>query len=245
MSPRLAAIAARPRLSLTATVLAAAAGMVLLVGEDRALAGELGCGDTITADTTLSSDLLDCPNNGIVIGADDITLNLNGHRIEGDGTEFAGCVKGEFCDVGVVSNGHDDVTVRNGSVRRFALGVFLGRARHNRVLGITASRHVFFGLFVFKSARSVIRGNSLRRNIAPEGDGMGLFESRRVRIVNNEVRRNPGPGIHVEGSSNNLIKGNLFARNGPGLLMDGDRNEVRQTASSATAASSFSPATAT
>jgi hypothetical protein len=39
----------------------------------------VGCGDTITTDTTLESDLVNCPNNGIVIGADNITLDLNGH----------------------------------------------------------------------------------------------------------------------------------------------------------------------
>jgi hypothetical protein len=41
----------------------------------------VSCGDVITADTTLDSNLVDCPSNGIVIGADDITLDLNGHRI--------------------------------------------------------------------------------------------------------------------------------------------------------------------
>jgi parallel beta-helix repeat protein len=228
MPRKLNAVAARSMLGLFSTVLAGAVGMVLLFGGDRALAGDLDCGDTITADATLGSDLVDCPNNGIVIGADDITLDLNGHRIDGDGTEFAGCGKGEFCDVGVVNDGHDGVTVRDGSVREFAFGVFLGRARHNRVIAISSSRHIFFGLFVAESARSVIRASSLRRNIAPEGDGMGLFGSRHVRIVNNKIRRNPGPGIHVEDSADNLIKGNVFSRNGPGLLIEGDRNQVRR-----------------
>ena len=45
----------------------------------------LECGDTITADTTLDRDLTNCPSNGIIIGADDITLDLNGHTISGDG----------------------------------------------------------------------------------------------------------------------------------------------------------------
>ena len=229
MSPRHGAVSTRSTLSLICAVLAGAAGMVLLIGGGHAQAGgDLECGDTITADTTLASDLVNCPNNGIVIGADDITLDLNGHRIEGDGTEFAGCGKGDdFCDVGVANDGHDGVAVKDGSVRRFAVGVFLGRARHNRVLTITSSRHTFFGIFVVESARSVVRGSSLRRNIAPEGDGMGLFGSNHFRIVNNEIRRNPGPGIHVEDSNGNVITRNVFSRNGPGILMQGDRNQVR------------------
>lgn len=39
-----------------------------------------GCGDTITVDTTLTRNLVDCPNNGLVIGAAGITLDLKRAR---------------------------------------------------------------------------------------------------------------------------------------------------------------------
>ena len=55
----------------------------------------MNCGDEITADTTLDSDLIDCPNNGIVIGADGVTLDLNGHTIDGDGEPFEPCPEDE------------------------------------------------------------------------------------------------------------------------------------------------------
>jgi parallel beta-helix repeat protein len=97
------------------------------------------------------------------------------------------------------------------------------------VVDISSSRHDFFGLVVSKAARTVVRDSSLSRNIAPEGDGIGVFASRHVRIVDNEIRNNPGPGIHVASHSTaNLIKGNLFSRNGPGILIESRRNEVRR-----------------
>ena len=55
-------------------------GCCLAFGAGPAAASQVSCGDTITADTTLDSDLVNCPNNGIVIGADDITLDLDGQR---------------------------------------------------------------------------------------------------------------------------------------------------------------------
>jgi hypothetical protein len=70
---------------LTAVVVGA---FVFAVGP--ASANHVSCGDTIVADTTLDSDLVNCPNNGVVVGAEDITLDLNGHRIDGDGTPAAG-----------------------------------------------------------------------------------------------------------------------------------------------------------
>jgi hypothetical protein len=93
-----------------------------------------------------------------VIGADGVTLDLNGHTVDGDGTEAAGCdLKQELCDCGVANEGHDGVTVRDGSVREFGIGVLVGGARKNRVLDISSSRHVFFGAVVGGSSRSVIR----------------------------------------------------------------------------------------
>jgi parallel beta-helix repeat protein len=199
-----------------------------IIGGSPAFASHVTCGATITVDTTLDSDLVNCPNNGIVIGADNITLNLNGHTVAGNGEPVEPCPENEFCDVGLLNDGHDGITVRNGSVREFSLGVFVLRARHNRVLGVSSSRNVFFGFVVVESARSLVRDSSGSRNLAPDGDGLGLFGSHGVRIVDNSFRHNP-LGIHVEDSTNNVIRGNLISRNsGQGIKVEADRNQVRR-----------------
>ena len=209
----------------------ALAGVLTTLGAGQAVAQgpvDVSCGQTITADTTLAGDLLNCANNGIVIGADDITLDLNGHTVAGDGEPVKKCPKNEFCDVGVLNDGHDRVTVRQGSVREFGSGVFVGRARRNHVLGISTSENSFFGIVVAESARSVVRDSSGDDSPAPDGDGMGVFGSHRIRILHNSFRRNAQLGIHVVDSTNNLIEGNLISRNSDfGILMEADRNQVR------------------
>ena len=100
-------------------IVALAVTGLITFGPGQASAGHVSCGDTITVDTTLDSDLVDCPNNGIVIGADNITLDLNGHLVDGDDTPVVGC---PFCDLGLFNEGHDGVTVRDGSVND---GVYL------------------------------------------------------------------------------------------------------------------------
>ena len=60
------------------------AGVVALSGAEAA--SNVSCGDTITTDTTLDHNLVNCPNNGIIIGANNITLDLNYHTIDSDGT---------------------------------------------------------------------------------------------------------------------------------------------------------------
>jgi parallel beta-helix repeat protein len=201
----------------------------MAVGGGPALATHLSCGDTITADTTLDADLVDCPNHGIVIGADDITLDLNGHLIDGDGAPAVGCrPRREICDIGVFNEGHDGVTVRDGATRQFATGVFVVKTRHNRLLGISSSENEFFGFVLADTSLSVVRDSAGNDNPAPDGDGIGVFGSQHLRIVNNSFRRN-SLGMHIEDSSDVLIRGNVFARNpGPAILMQGDRNHVRR-----------------
>jgi parallel beta-helix repeat protein len=197
------------------------------VGGSRALASQVSCGERITADTTLQQDLVNCPNHGIVIAADGITLDLNGHLVDGDGTPAADCdQQKEPCDFGVFNDGHDGVTVMHGSVREFAVGVLFGttsgRARDNRVLGVSATRNQFAGLGIFSQIRGLVRNSSGDGSLDREGSGMQLGDANHVRILNNSFRHNAHNGLIIFESSRNVIKGNLFSRNDDeGILMEG------------------------
>jgi parallel beta-helix repeat protein len=217
-----------------AVLLTSAVITLVAFGDGRAVAGTpLSCGDTITADATLDHNLVNCPNNGIIIGADDVTLDLNHHAIDGDGTPAAGCDPNtEFCDVGVLNDGHDGVAVVHGSVRQFDAGLVVGEARHNRLLGVSSSRNLSFGIVVVGSALSLIQNSSGTGSTAPvDGTGLGLFSSHRIRIIHNSFRDNAGDhGMVTNDSNNSLIKGNRFSGNdGEGMLMEGgERNRIRR-----------------
>ncbi len=126
-------------------VLAVAALLLALAPAAHAVeAVSVDCGETIFTDTKLANDLIDCPNVGIVIGADNITLDLNGHTIDGDAAPVEGCPADEPCDVGIVNTanegarpvngpGHSGVTIKNGSVREFEMGFYGFGIRSNRL----------------------------------------------------------------------------------------------------------------
>jgi hypothetical protein len=86
------------------------------------------CGQTISTDTTVANDLTNCPGDGLLIRAANVTLDLNGHTIDGDGP-VAGEGDG---DIGIVNgfslNAGDHpavpgVTVKNGTIRDFEVSV--------------------------------------------------------------------------------------------------------------------------
>jgi len=214
-------------------VVLAALGVVGLAGGMAAADQGLRCGDTITTDTTLHENLVDCLNNGIVIGADNLTLDLNGHTIDGDGTPFSGChPRREVCDVGVVNDGHERVTVTHGSLGGFDGGVGTG-GNDNRLLDISASRNRFYGLGVFGVAGGVVRNSSGIGSLDSGGNGMILVDSDHVRVLHSSFRHNWEVGIHVADSSHNLIKGNRLSRNGAfGIILEeSDRNQMRRNRS--------------
>jgi Right handed beta helix region len=114
-----------------AAALAVAVVAVLLLSPSQALADHVSCGDTITKDTKLDSDLIGCPGNGLVIGADDITLDLNGHTLKADGS-FAR-------DTAGIDNtsGYDRVTIERGVIELFEYGILMQGADRNVLRGNT------------------------------------------------------------------------------------------------------------
>jgi hypothetical protein len=212
---------------LAVTVILVLAGVVALSGAEAA--SGVSCGDTITTDATLHHNLVNCPNNGVVIGADNVTLDLNYHTIDSDGTPATGCDPDtEFCDIGVLNDGHDGVTVVHGSVRQFNLGVVVGGARHNRLLDLSASRSRFSGMVIFDSARSVVQNSSAVRNgVHTDQAGISMFGSRRIGILHNSIRDNGDIGLYDENLDRSRVVGNTFRRHPEaGALVNGDGNLV-------------------
>jgi parallel beta-helix repeat protein len=200
-----------------------------ILGGAPALALQVRCGDTITADTTLDSDLLDCPNNGIVIGADDITLDLNGHTIDGDNALVDPCVEGEFCDFGIANDGHNGVRITNGTVQEFAFGVVLFGARTNGLSHLSTVENVLSGILLAETVRTRVRECFASRNAGRDsGVGITLFESHSNRIANNTTVDNAELGIHLIQSDHNHI-GHNRVRDNPedGIILQGDGNRIK------------------
>jgi nitrous oxidase accessory protein NosD len=92
-----------------------------------ASATHVQCGDVVTQNTTLDSDLVNCPGDGIVIGTSGVTVDLAGHTVDGAGS-----------GVGLSGSGVDGVTVRDGTVQQFQFGVRVEDSQGVRMDAVTA-----------------------------------------------------------------------------------------------------------
>ena len=211
------------RLALLALIVAGFLGF----GADQARASHVGCGATIVSDTKLHGDLKNCPGNGIVIGADDITLDLNGHTIDGDGV--LGCDEFYACDFGVDNTaGHHGVTIENGTIRDFATAVFVLEAGENRLRRLSASHNILGGLLLIAAPGARIERNSISANgLTTDQAGLIVFDSSEVRIDGNSVFDNGDIGMFLQGVDDSRVERNSVSGNPEaGVILDGNRNDV-------------------
>ena len=216
----------RARVVARAALLAVATAGLFAVTGGPALASHVSCGDTINPETSLDSELVDCEHNGIVIGADDITLELNGHTIDGDGELKEACAEDETCDVGVVNEGHPRVTIKGGSVREFRLAVLVLHASDNRLLQLSATRSILSGVVIVGSPGARVERNTVAANsLDADQAGVAVFASPHSRIARNSISDNGDIGVFGLGADDIAFESNVLSGNpGAGMLIEGDRN---------------------
>jgi parallel beta-helix repeat protein len=189
-----------PKCLIIAALVVLAGTVASATADDPARAGEAApavvhCGQIVTTSTLVANDLADCPGDGLVIGAPGITLDLNGHAIDGVGL-----------GAGVRNDGHASVTVRNGTVRDFDYGVKLATATGGNVIEyLTLELDQLAGLEI---------SDALPNNDQPEGSEPApeSADGRGNRIRSNKIRQN-GYGVALFGSRENAVLDNALSYN--------------------------------
>ena len=201
---------------------------VALVCAAPAAATHVQCGDTIVVDTTLDSDL-SCPENGLAVGAAGVTLDLDGHVIQGaeeeetsgvailGGPELQGAeVRGgriRGFPIGVYVDGVPDVVVHDMVLAHNALGVHCGYAPGCSVLD-SVLRNNGGGIRMTatdddSTQVSFIDDNTVRDN----GLGIKLTDNP-TAVTDNVIRRNATGGLKIDYLGSVEVADNVIADNG-------------------------------
>jgi parallel beta-helix repeat protein len=173
------------------------------------------CGQTLTADTRLANSLVGCPGNGLVIGADGITVDLAGHSVRG--TNAPG-------SEGIADDGHPGVRIRNGTIANFFLnGVALRGAPRSSLTNLTihtigaggVENDFSAGVLVKDSANTSITNSTVMNNVtAFQSDGVDVLSSAGTRVSGNRIVDNAWNGMFVLDSPRTRVTGNDLDRNG-------------------------------
>jgi large repetitive protein len=196
--------------------------------ESPARASATTCGKTITADTTLHTDLTNCVGSGLVIGRDNIRLNLNGHTVDGNGLDDPCDGEAIHCDAGVDNSaGHSGVTIENGTLQEFDEGVVAVDASGDVLRRVSARGNLVGILLAHSSAVRILDGSAIDNRFP----GVLLLDA----SDDNEIRSNAvsgstiTPAVALDDSDRNRVEGNVIEGSDQGIASTGgDHNDFRK-----------------
>jgi parallel beta-helix repeat protein len=177
-------------------------------GADRKLTTQsIDCGATITEDVKLTGPM-NCSNQldgGFTVGAPGVDINLASYALVGFPTA-----------VGIRNNGHDDVTIRNGSMLGWSVATVVGGASRNSI------RDIEGGTFSVRGGT----GNEIRHSVGRffiGSDGFVLADSEAFAGFGS--RSSPAIGVDSDNGRfvRNDVQGGPFE---PGIVVNGDGNRV-------------------
>jgi parallel beta-helix repeat protein len=190
---------------------------VCLAGAADARA-DVQCGDVVTSDVVLQTDLLECPGDGLVVAGSDVTVDLNFHWVDGSGSGAG---------IRVLA---PEVTVRNGHITDFADGV--------RILAASMDDAWLADLDIAHNTRGVILGGSfppgpdgsgsvtlLSSSLHDNGTGiLASFWPHETHIGDSTIHANE-TGVWFRESRGGTLRENRIVRNGfAGVVLDFTRN---------------------
>jgi parallel beta-helix repeat protein len=194
-------VAPKPHRGLSVLCSAFAAIALCAFLTSTASAEHVGCGAVITQDTTLDSDLTDCPADGIVIADNGVDLNLNGHAIDGVSSGSGVRVQPQG---GLTS----EPAVHDGVVREFDTGVSLTDTLAGALSNLEVSSNRF-GVVTGGYAEASISANRIVDNTQ---DGVWVSIGG-ATLSGNLVSGNGGTGITLGDFCFATIVGNTIAFN--------------------------------
>ena len=171
----------------------------------------LSCGQVITESVKLSANL-ECSTDGIIAGADGITIDLNGFTIAGPG--------GESSKVGIMLANNDNVQVTGGTVKNFQAGVLNTGGSENKISKVT-----FTGNQIAVFNTGAINTNIETNNMFSNSIGVASHSSSGTTMHQNMLTDNQLAGVTLVNSAENVLDFNTITGSVNGVFLDGQSTE--------------------
>ena len=175
------------------------------------------CGQVITQNVVLTSNLNCAESDGLIVNAGDIVIDLNGHTISGPDIDSDTQTSSK---VGIMIPNVNNVVVQDGTIEGFQAGVLMTGSQNVEVKGMVIKNNQI-GLFstgasIVNAHLSIIMNNQI--GIAGHSTQQSTFED-------NIIFQNTLAGITLVNSDNSVITLNSITESGNGLYIDNQSNQ--------------------
>ena len=184
------------------------------------LSSSLSCGQVIKQSVKLTANL-DCKTDGLIVGSDGITIDLNGFTLTGPGDKSS--------KVGVMFADNDDVTVQGpGTIENFQAGALFSGGENNKISKVTFMNNEI-AIFETGAKNTAIEDNSMFDNSI----GVAAHSSSGTSLTTNLFKNNDLAGVTLVNSAGNQLSTNTIQGSVNGIFLDGqstknnvDKNNV-------------------
>ena len=200
---------------ITATILVALAtisGINLQSSMQVAMAQDLplsspACGQVVHGNVTLTANL-DCTGDGLIVGGDNTTINLNGYAITGPGANSS--------KVGIaVPHSNNVVLHGSGAVRNFQAGILITGSENTEINRITFEKNKI-AVFMTGSIGTTVEQNFL----GPNAIGVASHSSVGAQIHANMMTGNDLAGVTLVNTDKSQVDANSIGGSRNGIFLD-------------------------
>jgi parallel beta-helix repeat protein len=184
--------------------------------QQQPLAISPSCGQVITQNVVLTSNLDCADSDGLIVGASDIVIDLNGHTISGPDADSQEKTSSK---VGVMIPNMNNVVVQDGTIHGFQAGILMTGSQNVEIKGIVSKDNQIgafsTGASIVNAHLSILMNNQI---------GFAGHSTQQATIENNILYQNTLAGITLVNSDNGVLTLNSITESGNGLYVDNQSN---------------------
>ena len=150
------------------------------------------CGDTVTESCVFNCNMTCDSGHGLIVGADDITIDGNGYTL--DGVSSGACDGFGIQRCGIYNKAHDDIVIKNLEVKNFCNGIYF---KFDADVGDEVERTTIENCEIHHNGGDTGGDNSVHGIKA-----IGVFDS---VIRNCTIHHNTGKGTSCEAGGNGIF----------------------------------------
>jgi len=194
---------------------------VLIVSGTSTVYAAVACGDSIMSKTKLESNL-DCTEyegDALVIGADDVTIDLNGYTIISNKSEHAA----------IFGDGFSRLTIKNGAIYGFQVGVLLFNTSKSKIKRLTLMQQSTDGIAILDSRHmsiSDVQASMLPLTVDGETVGVFLFGVNQASVERVSTDGSFYGLMSIDGTKNHIKDNNFSSVGHVGIRLIGNTGSV-------------------
>jgi nitrous oxidase accessory protein NosD len=186
------------------------------IPQQQPLASSPSCGQVITQNVILTSNLNCADSDGLIVSASDIFIDLNGYTISGPDVDSQEKTSSK---VGIMVPNANNVVIKDGTIQGFRAGIIMTGSQ-NVELNNIVSKDNQIGAFstgarIVNVHLSIFENNQI---------GFAGYSTQQAIIDNNILYKNSLAGITLSNSDNSAFTLNSITESGNGIYVDNQSN---------------------